>query len=97
MIPILNLYGTGSVLQAVLPELMVTDGCIYVASEIKGPSVILMNGEILRVLFGIRKGDEGRAALYENVLLRIRDDLVNSGIKGVYSKIAAELHIRFNC
>ena len=31
VIPILNIYGTGSRLQEELPELLVTDGCIYVA------------------------------------------------------------------
>ena len=28
VIPVLNIYGTGRALQAELPELLVTDGCI---------------------------------------------------------------------
>ena len=37
VIPILNIYGTGGRLQERLPELLVTDGCIYIAAEIKEP------------------------------------------------------------
>ena len=40
VIPILNIYGTGSRLQEKLPGLLVTDGCIYVAAEIKEPGTI---------------------------------------------------------
>ena len=35
VIPILNIYGTGSRLQKKLPELLVTDGCIYVSANIE--------------------------------------------------------------
>ena len=39
VIPILNIYGTGAKLQKELPELLVTDGCIYVSANIKEPGV----------------------------------------------------------
>ena len=32
VIPILNIYGTGRTMQAQLPGLLVTDGCIYISS-----------------------------------------------------------------
>ena len=51
VIPILNIFGTGSRMQKELPDITVTDGCIYVASEISEPGHILMKGTILRVVF----------------------------------------------
>ena len=57
-IPILNIYGTGGRLQKKLPELTVTDGCIYVSANILEPGVILQHGKILRVVFGARKPEE---------------------------------------
>ena len=45
VIPILNLYGTGGRMQEKLPGLLVTDGCIYIAGEIKEPGTILLIGE----------------------------------------------------
>ena len=33
VIPVLNIYGTGRALQAELPELLVTDGCIYISAN----------------------------------------------------------------
>ena len=37
ILPILNIYGTGSILQKELPNSLVLDGCIYIAAEIKEP------------------------------------------------------------
>ena len=54
IIPILNIYGTGAMMQKQLPDLYVLDGCIYVASQKK-------------------------------ILEEIRDDLNESGIKGLLS------------
>ena len=80
IIPILNIYGTGAAMQPHLPELLVTDGCIYIASEISEPGVILMKGYILRVIFGVREPDE-----YRSVLRQIEQDLNESEILGVLS------------
>ena len=80
VIPILNIYGTGAAMQLYLPELLVTDGCIYIASEIMEPGVILMKGYILRVIFGVREPDEDRP-----VLRQIEQDLNDSEILGVLS------------
>ena len=55
VIPILNIYGTGAKLQKELPELLVTDGCIYVSANIKEPGVLLQHGKILRIVFGVRE------------------------------------------
>lgn len=58
VIPVLNVYGTGAYLQEQLPEMLVTDGCIYVSANIKQPGVLLQHGEILRVFFGVREQED---------------------------------------
>lgn len=80
VIPILNIYGTGSKLQEKLPHLLVTDGCIYIAGEIKEPGTIWLNGNIFRVVFGVRNPQELRPELFE-----VAKDLKDSGIDGVLS------------
>jgi 2-dehydropantoate 2-reductase len=80
VIPILNIYGTGGRLQEQLPDLLVTDGCIYIAGEIKEPGTILMKGDIFRIVFGVRDPEELRPELFEVV-----KDLKDSGIDGVLS------------
>ena len=87
VIPILNIFGTGSRMQEQLPGLTVTDGCIYVASEIKEPGVIFMKGEILRVVFGLRRDQKagGLEGKVMPLLEKVRDDLCASGIEGILS------------
>ena len=69
VIPILNIYGTGGRLQKKLPELTVTDGCIYVSG------VILQHGKILRVVFGARKPEEETEKMREVAKDMVTDDL----------------------
>ena len=80
VIPILNIYGTGGRLQERLPELLVTDGCIYIAAEIRKPGCLWQNGDIFRVVFGVRKPSD-----YREVLEKVRQDLEESGITGILS------------
>lgn len=80
VIPILNIYGTGGRLQKMLPELLVTDGCIYIAAEIKEPGCLWQNGDIFRVVYGVREPSE-----YRPVLEEIKKDLDDSGITGILS------------
>ena len=92
VIPILNIYGTGGQLQKELPDLLVTDGCIYVAAEIKEPGVLLMNGLILRVIFGVRDASD-----MQPVLREIEKDLNDAGILGVCSdNIARDALLKFS-
>lgn len=85
VIPILNLFSTGRYMQERLPEIKVTDGCIYVASMIQSPGVILMNGEILRVVFGLRREDADRKQEYEELFGMIYDDMTAAGIDCIVS------------
>lgn len=80
VIPILNIYGTGGRMQEKLPELLVTDGCIYIAGEIKKPGTILLRGDIFRIVYGVREKEELRPELFE-----VAKDLEDSGIEGVLS------------
>jgi len=80
IIPILNIYGTGASLQEHFSGPLVTDGCIYVAAEITKAGCIRMNGDILRVIFGVRDPSE-----YRDELKEIEKDLNKSGILGVLS------------
>ncbi len=80
VVPILNIYGTGGKLQEQLPELLVTDGCIYIAGEVKEPGTILLKGNIFRIVFGVRNPEELRPELFQ-----IAKDLQESGIDGVLS------------
>lgn len=75
VIPILNIYGTGGRLQKKLPELTVTDGCIYVSANILEPGVILQHGKILRVVFGARKPEEETEKMREVAKDMVSDDL----------------------
>ncbi len=80
VIPILNVYGTGSRLQEMLPDMVVTDGCIYIAGEIREPGCLWMNGDIFRIVYGVREKSQ------ETPLLEIvKQDLLDSGITPVLS------------
>lgn len=80
VIPLLNIYGTGGRLQKQLPEILVTDGCIYIAGEIKEPGCLWQKGDIFRVVFGVREPSE-----YRDILAEVKKDLDESGITAVLS------------
>lgn len=87
VIPILNIYGTGGRLQKELPELAVTDGCIYIAAEIKEPGKIFMSGKIFRVVYGLRRNTpEEIAARVRPILKAVESDLADAGITPVFSQ-----------
>lgn len=93
VVPILNVYGTGAYLQEKLPELLVTDGCIYVSANIKQAGVLLQHGEILRVFFGVREKEDLKKLngqldgeyKAERLLKKIAQDFKDSGIDGILS------------
>ena len=81
IIPILNIFGTGSRLQEKLPDKYVLDGCIYVSANREAPGLIRQHAPILRVPFGARRGQETRPVLDE-----IQKDLNECGITGIHSE-----------
>lgn len=76
LIPLLNLVGTGQRLQAMLPGACVTEGCIYIASQLAEPGLIRMQGSILRVIYGVVDPARRRPELEE-----IRRDLTDCGVE----------------
>ena len=80
VIPILNIYGTGRTMQAQLPGLLVTDGCIYISSNLKGPGVIQRHGSIFRVIYGTPDHRTDNP-----VLCQVAADLTAAGIDTLYS------------
>ena len=92
IIPILNIFGTGGELQKYFPESLVTDGCIYIAAQVTAPGCIKMNGDIFRIIFGVRDMSEYRERLRE-----IESDLKESGITGILSdNIARDALLKFS-
>ena len=92
IIPILNIFGTGGELQKYFPESLVTDGCIYIAAQVSAPGCILMNGDIFRIIYGVREKEEYRERLRD-----IESDLRESGITGILSdNIARDALLKFS-
>ena len=92
IIPILNIFGTGAAMQPHFDNTLVTDGCIYVAAQIKEPGIIQMNGNILRVIFGVRDKADFRDCLKD-----IESDLIESGIEGILSdNISRDALLKFS-
>lgn len=98
VIPILNIYGTGGVIQKQLPGITVTDGCIYIASQIKEPGTLLLSGRIFRVIFGLRQNTLPTIAeRVLPVLAAVRADLEDAGIAAfVSSQIEADALQKFS-
>ncbi len=80
VIPILNLYGTGRRLQKELPDLLVTDGCIYISANRTAPGVLYMHGKIFRVVYGLPDHRTDHP-----LLQKVREDLNGAGIEALYS------------
>lgn len=80
VIPILNIYGTGRMLQQKLPDKYILDGCIYVAASKEKPGQIFQFGKIMRIVFGPRQDQEKRP-----VLEAIAAELDACGIEGKLS------------
>ena len=62
ILPILNVFGTGEVMQQRLPDLTCLDGCMYIFAKILEPGVIEQPEKILRIIFGFRPGQDDRLA-----------------------------------
>lgn len=54
VIPILNVFGTGAVLQDLAPHPVILDGCIYIYGLPVRPGVIAQPSPILRLFYGFR-------------------------------------------
>ncbi|MCD8158127.1 MAG: 2-dehydropantoate 2-reductase [Clostridiales bacterium] len=86
VIPILNVFGTGGVIQKDLPGITVLDGCIYIYSFIKEPGVISLPSEdlIFRIHFGYRQGED--KPNYDKTL-QIEKELNAAGIEAYFEPV----------
>lgn len=80
VIPILNIFGTGGMLQQEAPDCLALDGTIYTYSMIAEPGVIARPSGFIRLLFGYRRGQEHRLA---DKVKQIETDLCEAGIEGI--------------
>lgn len=80
IIPLLNIYGTGARLQAALPASLVTDGCVYIAASKTAAGTVARQGEIFKIVFGVRDQKE-----YRPILAKIARDLRQAGIEPLLS------------
>ncbi len=83
VIPILNVYGTGEIMQRDLPHVACLDGCIYVFAYGEKPGIYAQPQAILRVFFGFRPGQDKRLADKAAALEKI---LQAADIKGHFSQ-----------
>lgn len=56
VVPLLNVFGTGAVMQEALPRATVLDGCVYIYGFVESPGVVAQPAPILRVFYGFRPG-----------------------------------------
>lgn len=75
VIPLLNIFGTGSELQRRLPKIHILDGCIYITSYISAPGEITQGGKLFKIVFGERDGSKSEK------LEKIAEELSRCGIK----------------
>lgn len=75
VIPLLNIFGTGSELQRRLPDAHVLDGCIYITSYISAPGEITQGGKLFKIVFGERDGSKSEK------LEKIAQELISCGIR----------------
>jgi len=78
VIPLLNIFTTGETLQRELPNLLVTDGCIYIAASVEAPGVLAQQGDIFRIVYGVRDRKDDCPKLH-----KIAEDLKAAGITPV--------------
>ena len=83
VIPILNVFDTGEVLQKACPNCIVLSGCVYIVGFIQSPGFISQPADIFKVYFGYRKGQPHEL---ESLALQVEKDLNASSIEGHFTK-----------
>jgi len=83
IIPVLNVFGTGAVMQDKLTKHTCMDGCIYVMGEIEAPGIIYQSDKMLRVIYGYRPGQPQRLS---DVAEKLEKVLQDAEIRGHFSE-----------
>ncbi|MDP4144755.1 MAG: 2-dehydropantoate 2-reductase [Bacillota bacterium] len=81
VIPILNGIGNGDKIYNEFKDAFILDGCIYIVAYMKESGHIVQTGDIFKLVFGARKGQQVPLDLLNDVKV----SLENSGIKAVVS------------
>lgn len=83
VVPLLNVFGTGAVMQKELPGATVLDGCVYIYGMVESPGVVAQPAEILRVFYGYRPGEPRKL----EALARALEPVLNkAGIEGHFTE-----------
>ena len=85
VIPVLNVFGTGGILQRSCPGCTVIDGCIYIFSMIETPGVISQPTKIFRIFFGFRDGQT------EELLGKARQAEAELKSAGIYAEYTEQI------
>ena len=79
VIPILNVFGTGEVMQKELPGITVLDGCVYIYGLPEAPGIVAQPSPILRLFYGFRNK---QADTLRPLAERLASTLNEAGIEG---------------
>ncbi|MBO6209835.1 MAG: 2-dehydropantoate 2-reductase [Schwartzia sp.] len=82
VIPLLNVFGTGEVMQKDLPGVTVLDGCVYIYGMVESPGIVAQPAPILRIFYGYRPDQEKKMLPLAQKLEPI---LLEAGIEGHFS------------
>ena len=82
-IPLLNVFGTGAVMQEELPGRTVLDGCVYIYGMVEAPGIVAQPAPILRVFYGYRPGEERQL---EGAARSLEPILTAAGIEGHFTE-----------
>lgn len=86
VIPILNVFGTGEVMQEAIDPTgdtyTILDGCIYVVTHIKAPGILTQEHKILRVVYGHRPEQKKHLAEEAKSLVSL---LESADIRALYA------------
>ncbi len=83
VIPLLNVFGTGAVMQKELPGITVLDGCVYIYGMIEAPGIVAQPASILRVFYGFRPGESRRL---ESLAIRLESVVIDAAIAGHFTE-----------
>lgn len=83
VIPVLNVFGTGEVMQKACSKCTVLDGCIYIFSMIEEPGVISQPTSIFKVYFGFR---DNQSRVMERLAKDVEKDLKNAEIEAYFTE-----------
>jgi len=99
VIPITNVFGFATKIARKIPKVVSLGGCIHIISDISYYGEITMRSDIFRIIYGFRKDDpkKNTSYIWQDIIQRITDDLIESGIDAsVSDDIGTEVFRKFS-